>query len=330
MRYLVVIALAVVAPWSALAETRPQLSLPLDCEPQRTCFIQSYVDTDTGAGARDFSCGTATYNSHSGIDFRLLSAADTVKSVAVLASADGVVKGQRDGVTDIFFSEAKDKSITGRECGNGVVLDHGDGWETQYCHMKQGSVVRKVGDAVKRGEKLGEVGYSGMADFAHVHLTVRHNGKMIDPFSPDAAEGTCQRDARGSGLWKPDVAQAFPYRQGQIIMAGFAGEPPKHTELEKDASKVVAPSAQSDALLVYARFINLVQGDAIRMTITGPAGTLVQSMLEPLERNKATYTAFAGKKRTQAAWNAGAYTGTIEVIREGAVVATHVTTAELR
>jgi murein DD-endopeptidase MepM/ murein hydrolase activator NlpD len=313
-----------------LAESRPQLSLPIACEPQRTCFIQSYVDTDQGTGARDYACGTATYNSHSGVDFRLLSAADVSKSVPVIASADGKVKGQRDGVTDVFFSEQKDKSVAGRECGNGVVLDHGDGWETQYCHMKQGSVAVKVGDDVKRGAKLGDVGYSGMADFAHVHLTVRHNGKTIDPFLPDAAEGTCQRDARGAGLWQPEVAQAFPYRQGQIIVAGFAGQPPKHEELEKDAAKVVALTTHSDALLVYARFINLAAGDIVRISVSGPSGQLVQSTLDPLERNKATYTAFAGKKRTQPAWMAGAYTGTVEVIREGAVVATTVANYDLR
>ncbi len=50
--------LASVAVQAAFAEDRPQLSLPLACEPHKTCFIQNYVDLDPGAGVRDYACGS--------------------------------------------------------------------------------------------------------------------------------------------------------------------------------------------------------------------------------------------------------------------------------
>jgi D-3-phosphoglycerate dehydrogenase len=48
--------------------------------------------------------------------------------------------------------------IAGRECGNGVVIAHEDGWETQYCHMRRGSVAVQPGERVARGQTLGLVG----------------------------------------------------------------------------------------------------------------------------------------------------------------------------
>ena len=121
------------------------------------------------------------------------------------ASAAGRVKAARDGVEDrLVRDEAGRAAVKGRECGNGVVIDHGEGWETQYCHMRKGSVTAKPGDAVEAGAKLGEVGASGEAGFAHVHLTVRQNGRPLDPFDGGPAVGAaCGRMPSRSGAKRP-------------------------------------------------------------------------------------------------------------------------------
>jgi murein DD-endopeptidase MepM/ murein hydrolase activator NlpD len=333
-RLWVLLGLCLASAIPATADDRPQLSLPLACEPHKTCFIQNYVDNDPGAGVRDFSCGGATYEGHTGVDFRVLSAASAVAGVSVLASADGVAKGMRDGVTDIFARENTSGDIKGHECGNGVVIDHGGGWETQYCHMKKGSVGVTSGQGVKRGQRLGDVGFSGMADFAHVHLSVRHNGKAVDPFLPDAIEGTCQkdsqRDAKSAGLWTADAAAAFPYKAGEILSAGFADAPVNLDAMEKDNTLVAALTATSPALLVYGRFINLLSGDKIHFVVKGPAGILIENVSQPLPRNKATYIAYSGKKRSDASWPAGKYDGKVEVMRDGVAVISADTQLELK
>lgn len=310
---------------SADAADRPALALPLACDPRATCFIQNFVDLDPGPGVRDFACGAATYEGHSGVDFRVLSAAATASGVPVLASANGVVKGRRDGVADIFMRDNKVVGgIKGRECGNGVLLDHGNGWETQYCHLKQGSISVAEGQMVTEGDRLGDVGYSGKADFAHVHFSVRHDGKVIDPFLPDAVDGACRKDSKAAGLWKPEVSAKFAYKSGEIIGAGFAGGPPSLDGLEKDHANVVAASADAPALIFYGRFINLRGGDRLRVVIDGPGGSFTEELTEPLDRNKATYMTFAGKKRTVRAWPPGRYQGRVEIVRDGAVIATRV------
>ena len=68
-----------------------------------------------------------------------------------------------------------------RNCGNGVVIRHADGWETQYCHLRRGSVQVAEGDRVEAGEPLGLVGMSGEANFPHVHLSVRRDGDRHRP-----------------------------------------------------------------------------------------------------------------------------------------------------
>lgn len=314
---------------AALAEERPELSLPIDCVPHKTCFIQSYVDIDPGPGVQDFACGGASYDKHNGVDFRVLSAAAANAGVAVLAAAGGRVKATREGMTDIFLRDSKAGDIKGRECGNGVVVDHGGGWETQYCHMKKGSIAVSKGQEVQRGDKLGLVGFSGMADFAHVHLSVRHNGTIVDPFLPEGTPASCQRDGKTAGMWQPSAIAPFAYRGGEIIGTGFTAAAPNLDKLESDHAATDPLKADSPALLFYARFINLLAGDRVRMVITGPGGPLIEQLSEPLERNKATYFSYAGKKRREAPWQQGRYEARAEIIRDGAVAAAAVNQIDL-
>ena len=288
------------------------------------------MDVDPGPDARDFTGGTATYDGHKGTDFRVLSVAAARKGVSVLSSADGVVKGVRDGMEDAFVTEATRAAIAGRECGNGVVLDHGSGWETQYCHMLKGSVAVKSGDKVSRGQKLGDVGYSGFVQFAHVHLEVRKDGKLIDPYSGRLQSEACQAQSQdGPGLWDAAAWKAFAYANGEILGVGFIGDP-KLTETLEDDSSPAAPDRKSPALVFYARAANLRAGDRLKFHVEGPGGFLVETLSEPLDRAKATYRGIAGKRLTAAEWPAGTYRGTIAVLRAGATLVERQSELELK
>lgn len=319
----------IVSTLPSAAQEPFELSLPLACEPQKTCFIQSYFDTDPGPGVRDYACGGSTYDKHDGVDFRLLSAKAAQDGVAVLAAAPGTIKAARDEMDDIFFRQLTPGKVKGKECGNGVVIDHGDGWETQYCHMLKGSVAVAKGQRVERGDTLGKVGFSGMADFAHVHLTVRRNGVAVDPFAPDAPPGSCSAAGGGRSLWNPEVAARLIYRSGVILGSGFTSAPPDLNRLEADHTALAPLDAQSPALIFYARFMNLLGGDRIRFVITGPGGPLIEQLSEPIDRNKATYFAYAGKKRREAQWPEGRYEARADLVRAGAVAAATVQTIEL-
>ena len=136
----------------------PRFALPIDCVPGASCFVQNYVDHDPSPAWRDYACGARTYDGHDGTDFRVPSMAAVRAGVAVLAAADGVVAGVRDGMPDVSIRETGKEAVKDRECGNGLVLRHADGWETQYCHLAQGSVAVRRGQTVRAGERLGLVG----------------------------------------------------------------------------------------------------------------------------------------------------------------------------
>ena len=312
-----------------LAAQEPRFVLPIACALGETCFIQSYPDTDPGAAAKDYRCGSATYNGHKGTDFRLLSTEEVRKGVAILAAAPGRVKGVRNNVQDRLLGQDR-SSVKGKECGNGVVVDHGGGWETQYCHMRRGSVRVKPGQTVKTGEPIGLVGYSGATQFAHLHFSVRSNGKTIDPFSRRRLdEGVCGKE-KAETLWQPNLTDRLAYRTGELIDLGFTEGAVKSIDLETGKVKAGAPTTTSPAIVFFARLINLRGGDRVRLTLRGPKGALARNEAKPLDRSKAQFVAFSGRKLREKAWPAGLYVGTVQVIRADSIAIQGRATIQLR
>lgn len=56
--------------------------------------------------------------------------------------------------------------------GNIVIIEHGGGEFSSYAHLRQHSVKVRVGDPVKAGDQLGEVGQSGNSLKPHLHFNV--------------------------------------------------------------------------------------------------------------------------------------------------------------
>ncbi|WP_424984851.1 M23 family metallopeptidase [Microbulbifer sp. S227A] len=285
------------------------LDLPLDCTYGETCYIQRYVDLDPGPGVRDYRCGDLAGDSHNGTDFALHTLEEMRRGVPVLASAPGRVRATRDGMPDRAFSAADEAALNGRDCGNGVVLVHEDGWETQYCHLKRDSIAVKRGDIVDRGDRLGLVGLSGRSNFPHVHLSVRHNGAEIDPFRPEPGE-TCAPSQRT--LWN----ELPEYSPGGVIYAGFADHVPT-LDTVADGTVQSAPLVRgSAALVLYALAYGGHAGDVMRLTIDGPQGNVLETDMV-LEKSHPRLFRAAGKRLTEPAWPGGTYQGTVILLREG-------------
>ncbi|MGU3538716.1 M23 family metallopeptidase [Methylobacterium sp. A54F] len=299
-----------------------RLRLPLDCELGRTCFVQHYVDRDPGPGARDYACGSRTYDKHNGIDFRLPSLpAEGRPEGVVRAAAAGTVLRLRNDAEDVSVRDTGVERVSGLECGNGAVVAHPDGYETQYCHMARGSLTVRPGQAIAAGQAIGRMGLSGATEFPHLHFTVRRNGQVVDPFAPDLAEGSCDPKAPG-GLWEPGVAAALAYRAGTVLNAGFAGGPVAMAQVEGET--VPAPGADAPALVAFVRTIGLDAGDVRRLSLTGPDGRVLAENAEaPLPRAQAQGLAFVGRKRPPEGWPAGTYAAKLTVQRGGAVALEH-------
>ncbi len=94
---------------------------------------------------------------HEGLDF------SAAKGTPVYASADGTV------------------SFTGRVNGYGklIKLNHKYGFVTRYGHLSK--IVVRRGQQIKRGQKIGEVGSTGLSTAPHLHYEVRYYGKAVNP-----------------------------------------------------------------------------------------------------------------------------------------------------
>jgi len=63
--------------------------------------------------------------------------------------------------------------------GNTILLNHGQGVGSIYIHLD--SILVKTGDKVRRGDRIGRVGSSGLATAPHLHWGVYVNASAVDP-----------------------------------------------------------------------------------------------------------------------------------------------------
>jgi murein DD-endopeptidase MepM/ murein hydrolase activator NlpD len=116
------------------------------------------VDNPIVTDPYGYSRLTGAYTiTHKGTDFR------APTGTKVYTVNDGVVRMAR----------------LGRNYGNTIVIDHGNGVQSFYMHLSEINV--KVGDVISRGEIIGLSGMTGYAEAVHLHFTLRINDTSIDP-----------------------------------------------------------------------------------------------------------------------------------------------------
>ncbi len=298
------------------AAEAPKFALPVDCSPGENCWIVNYFDSDPGPDARDYACGARSYDGHGGTDFGIRDLPAMSQGVRVLAAAPGRVRAVRDGMPDIDVGDAGRHTVEGRECGNGAVIDHAGGWTTQYCHLRRGSLVVKVGDEIDTGQEVGLVGLSGLTEFPHVEFAVRFNGKKVDPFVGLDRPQTC-----GPGratLWKRQVREALEYQPLVIFNSGFSDATPKSEEVRRGQHHDPVLAVDSPALVFWVELFGVRAGDRVRLRIQAPNGEDLVENWHTLEKTQAHRFQFVGKRRRNQSWSPGRYRGEVLVVRGAA------------
>lgn len=289
----------------------PLFALPLDCTLGENCFIQTHVDTDPSEGAADFTCGTLSRNDHKGVDFALQSDAAMRAGVNVISTAPGKVLRLRDGMEDVALT-SKDQiaALAGQDCGNAVVIGHGNGWESQYCHMQKGSIAVIRGQRVAKGTVLGKVGLSGRTTFPHAHLSLRKDGRVIDPFNPDGII-SCTMPPRRQ-LWEDPIS----YVPTGLIDIGFASSIPNYPAIT-DGSVDRIVLKDSPALVLWGFAFSSQIGDEMEMIIS-PPNSASFSQKTIIQKAQPRYFRASGKRRKgEALWPAGPYKGEVILRRDG-------------
>jgi murein DD-endopeptidase MepM/ murein hydrolase activator NlpD len=118
--------------------------------------IEGELDESSGFGVRsDPFLGRAAM--HTGLDFR----GDTGDPVHATAAGTVAEAGWSGGY------------------GRMIEIDHGGGFSTRYGHLSKINV--KVGQSIKIGQVIGEIGSTGRSTGPHLHYETRIDGDAVNP-----------------------------------------------------------------------------------------------------------------------------------------------------
>lgn len=294
---------------------KPRFIFPVICALGKDCWPVNYVDIDRTEGVRDFKCTSKSYNDHKGTDFGLGSITQMNAGVDVIAAADGRVIRTRDGESDALKSDEDLEAIkqNRKECGNAVLLDHGSGLQTIYCHLKKGSITVRPNDKISAGEKIAQIGQSGFTSFPHLHFGVIWEGAIIDPFTGQTMEKDCT--AEENPMWHGAVD--VQYVPAAIFDGGFRTTAPDFNAIQRGEDNPNTISKNSAAFTFWAGFYNVEKGDRITTEITDPNGEEFVITHQDVIKDRARQYYFTGRKIGRVQLMNGTYTGTAKLVRKG-------------
>jgi hypothetical protein len=236
------------------------------------------------------------------------------RGVEVLAAAPGRVLRLRDGMEDVSVRVTGTDSVKDREAGNAVIIDHGGGWETQYNHLRKGSIAVQPGDMVTTGQPLGLIGLSGNTEFTHLHFELRRNGIPIDPYTGAAFGEGCETSS--VPLWTEAALAALAYREETVFDAGFAAERADPWVARAGGYAAFAPAADSPALVFWVDLLGRRIGDRESMRLLGPDGKIIAEHAGTVEETRVQWFQFVGCKQPETGWLPGRYRGEYRLRRQ--------------
>ena len=143
----------------------------------------------------------AWYSSHNGYDYGLSGGAKVSLGDDVLAAAAGTA--------EVVTSCAA--------CGNMVVIDHNNGYQTKYMHLLDTGLISSPGikTPVSARQKIGEVGSTGNSEGAHIHFGVYQDKNDDKNFDDNILDGLTDPYGWQSEIDDPWETYTFNYLETQ-------------------------------------------------------------------------------------------------------------------
>ena len=216
---------------SASVQAQPALEIPLSCELGGTCFIVDLYDHGRGFDESrspymmDYTGGKRTTDDHYGTRFQIYNSRLANEGAIIMAAADGVVTSVRNKMPSDPYAVSVLGSRLSKSVGNSVVVDHGNGWETQYNGMMQDSIPVVKGDTVKVGQTLGKIERHTGLNYPSMQFVVRHKSIPVDPFV-GLYEGMFNKGMERKPLWKNDFEETAFTKDVGLVATGFSKEVP--------------------------------------------------------------------------------------------------------
>jgi len=249
----------------AMASASDEVPTPYIIEPVAGIYdldiwVDHFFDCDLSPGRLlDWACSGVTLDGHNAHDYRIRSFGQQDRGVPVVAALPGRVIAAIDGRFD--------KQTSWGGAANYVIIDHGDGQEAYYWHLKKDSVAVQTGDWVEAGQQIGQVGSSGSSRWPHLHFATRVNGVAVEP-----STGPCNPGRSG---WKK---QKRISRKTKLLDLGFTHKCPPANKKWKNPPFALARSGQigedDNTLLLWFYILNPRQKTSYVVKAYRPNGSL--------------------------------------------------------
>ena len=248
-----------------------ELIFPLKCSLGENCHIQYYYNHASGSDLQDYSCGSMTIPKVKGTSIRLSDTNELVKGYEIIAAAKGKITSVTSNIPDKILTEEIKKQLQNQTCGNNVIIDHGEGWKTQYCHMMKDSIIVAPGDSVKGGAPLGLMGLSGLTSYPHLEFILTKNKKFIDPYDYSGNEGKCSE--KPNSLWKNNSLLSYP--DSTIISSSFTNTLPNLQEVVLAGHHPIVLHHTIKKLTFWLQIIGAKKGDIHSIFIFNHKGDII-------------------------------------------------------
>lgn len=90
-----------------------------------------------------------------------------------------IAKSLGDDVNAAFDGKVITAGYNDGGYGNLIIIEHGNNMSTYYAHLND--ICVNVGDSIKKGQKIGTVGSTGLSTGPHLHFELRVSGEPVNP-----------------------------------------------------------------------------------------------------------------------------------------------------
>lgn len=157
---------------------------------------------------------------HSGVDCTLWTGYSNTATICSMYDGE---------VIEVYDKETSNTTYANGR-GNYVKIRHNDTYCTLYQHLQKGVYV-KVGQKVKKGEKIAYMGNTGRSTGAHLHVEVYVNGATVDPLPYVLGQKTIDGSSSGSSTSTGDGDLLFCIYLDADLKQGATGNEVKKLQV---------------------------------------------------------------------------------------------------
>ncbi len=283
-----------------------KFNTPIQCKIGEDCFLLNQLEK--------VGCGQLPFSTKDGVMFIAKHDALVRDGIKILASQNGKVKAVRSNVDD------QDKStVSIAPCGNGIIVTHANGYETQYCYLHKDTIKLKKGDKVKEGQELGLMGMSGNINYPAMLFTLKRKNKHIDPFTNNHKSEDCVYN-HDKSLWNPETIKTMIHSETIITNYGFTTEEPEIAKARNGDYNTMTIAGNTNIIGYFIDLIGVYEGDLIIIEMLSPDGYKIVSYQKKfVDFNPRAFAHIVYKNQSQKL-NEGEYKISFKLLRQGSII----------